>query len=290
VDHRFDLSAYPVLTDNYAPVEYLTAKVLERAFGATKAIDGDEMLADVVQQQRYGARIPGSVGHEKEKDFLSAEMKLLAQDVEFQTWKQAGAPGQDAQLTNIVAHFFTSAKRRVLFAARYDSHSPSSSGDASGAAILIELARAFGDLNVPPSVGIDMVFLDGGGAPKGSGVIEPSAGATYFAQHLGDLYSDEKPVAAIVLDGLCRSGMRVRKDPASVASAGDQVTAFWNAAQRASREMFADAPGPQLNGDQIPLIEAGISTVFLTDGETPPECSARTLETVGQSLMNYVVP
>jgi spermidine synthase len=293
VEHRFDLSAYPVLTDNYAPVEYLTAKVLERAFGATKAIDGDEMLADVAQQQRYGTRIPGSVEHEKEKDFLSAEMKLLAQDVKFQTWKQAGAAGQSAELTNIVAHFFTSAKRRVLFATRYDSHSRSSAEEVSGAAILIELARAFGDLNVPPSVGIDMAFFDGAGAEKASGIVQPSVGSAYFAQHLGDLYSDQKPVAAIVLDGLCRSGIRVRKDPASVASSGDQVSAFWNAAQHASREMFADVPGPQVNGDQIPLIQAGIPSVFLADAGTSDataECSARTLETVGQSLMNYVVP
>ncbi len=31
VSHRFELSPYPVLTDNFAPVEYLTAQVLQRA-------------------------------------------------------------------------------------------------------------------------------------------------------------------------------------------------------------------------------------------------------------------
>jgi spermidine synthase len=298
VNRRFDLSPYPVLTDNYAPVEYLTAHVLERAFGTTKAVDGEEMLADVAQQQRYGARVAGAPGHEKEKEFLSAEMNLLAQDVELQTWKPDGVGG--ATFTNIVGHFFMSAKQRVVLAARYDSRG-GSAADAAGAAVLVELARAFGDLNVPPRVGIDMVFFDGDAVTPagtgGSGTIQPSVGAAYFAAHLSDLYAGEKPVAAIVLDGLCRADLHVRKDPLSVMRAAEQVGKFWNAGQRANRNMFPDATGPDVIGDQALLIQAGIPTVFLADADRisgaagePRECSARTLETVGASLMNYVVP
>jgi spermidine synthase len=295
VNRRFDLSPYPVLTDNYSPVEYLTAQVLERAFGTTKAIDGEEMLADVAQQQRYGARVAGAPGHQKEKEFLSAEMNLLAQDVEFQNWKPAAENGES---TNIVAHFFASAKRRVLLATRYDSRGRSSAADAAGVAVLAELARAFGDLNVPPSVGIDMVFLDGSDAAPssspGSGDAQPSAGSIYFAQHLRDLYGDEKPVAAIVLDGVCRPGAIIRKDHYSVAHAAEQVEAVWSAARRASRDMFPDATAPQVNGDQMPLIEVGIPSVLLAEeskGQTADaECSARTLEDVGLALLNYLAP
>src|SRR3990167_8318156 len=53
---RFDLSPYPILTDNYSPVEYLTAKVLQRTFREKPFIDGNEMLAVIGQQLSYGPR------------------------------------------------------------------------------------------------------------------------------------------------------------------------------------------------------------------------------------------
>src|SRR5665213_1211573 len=42
VSHRFDLSPYPILTDNFSPVEYLTAEVLRRAFSQPRTVDGNE--------------------------------------------------------------------------------------------------------------------------------------------------------------------------------------------------------------------------------------------------------
>jgi spermidine synthase len=292
VGGRFDLSAYPVLTDDFAPVEFLTAQVLRRSFDAPKLIDGEEMLADAAQQARYGQRDAGSLGHEKLMKFLSAEMKLLAQDVELQDWRTDGEGGQTYDLTNIVGHFFSSAKQRVVFATR--------ATDASSAAVLIELARAFGDTNVPPNVGIDLVFFDNTpAAENGRSTAEVSAGSLYFAQHLSDFYSANKPVAAIVLDAVCREDLRVLRQQLQAPNGIDQVQAFWAAAERASSKIFPDAVGPVMQGDQTPLMEAGIPSVLLadsrnkrigneTDGLTG--CNAPVLEKVGQALMNYVLP
>ena len=59
VDARFELSSYPVLTDNFSPVEYLTARVLRRAFDEPAEADGEEMRAVADQLRRYGPSVPG---------------------------------------------------------------------------------------------------------------------------------------------------------------------------------------------------------------------------------------
>jgi hypothetical protein len=139
VDKRFELSSYPVLTDDFSPVEYLTARVLRRAFDEPVEVDGEEMRAVADQLRRYGPIAPGTPGHMKIRDFLTAEMGGIAQEV-------TPAP------TSITASFFMSETRREVLAARYD--------DVEAVAMLVELARSLIYAPVPPSVGVDMVFFD----------------------------------------------------------------------------------------------------------------------------------
>jgi len=304
VGRRFELSPYPVLTDNFSPVEFLTAQVLRRAFADSKPVDGAEMAADVAQQVRYGPRDLGTPGQEKVREFLLAEMKLLAQDVKTQTWTYAGPDGNTHGLVNIIGRFYT-ADRRVVLAAHYgtgrsagtDGTGPNPGAkDGSGVAVLLELARAFGDSNVPPGVGIDIVFLDGAGGDSPSANGE-QLGARYFAQHLSDIYSDHKPVAAIVLDAVCHRNLRVQREQSSMRNSAAQVEAFWRVGQGVDRSVFSDEPGPEIDDDQTPLIRAGIPSVLIVDSEYPHfaaggdasgKCNAQSLETIGQSVMNYI--
>jgi spermidine synthase len=305
VERRFDLSPYPILTDNFSPVEFLTAKLLRRAFAPEKLIDSDEMLADVAQQERYGPRYPGAEGHAKEREFLLAEMKLLAQDVKTQTWQGSAPDGQSYERTNIISRFYT-APRRIVLATHYGSRllHPGKTdfpgaGDSSGASVLVELARSFADLNVPPAVGIDIVFFDGAGADKEDSHRAGSnlSGSNYFANHLRELYGDNKPALAIVLDNVCRKNLRILKEQSSSSTAAAQVQALWNVARRFDQNVFQDRVGPPIDDDQEPLAQAGIPTVLLIDSEYPRfdgaenlrrECSSRSLEAIGQALMQYV--
>jgi spermidine synthase len=307
VERRFDLSPYPILTDNFSPIEFLTAKVLQRAFAPEKLIDGDEMLADVAQQERYGPRYPGAEGHAKEREFLAAEMKLLAQDVKIQTWHSSAPDGQSYDRANIISRFYT-APRRIVLATHYGS-SPllrpdqtdfPGAGDSSGTSVLVELARSFADLNVPPVVGIDIVFFDGAGADKEDRHRADSdlSGSNYFANHLRELYGDNKPALAIVLDNVCRKNLRILKEQSSSRTAAAQVHALWKVARRFDPNVFQDRIGPPIDDDQEPLTQAGIPTVLLIDSEyprfdgaenpPPRECSSRSLEAIGQALIQYV--
>ncbi len=152
VERRFELSSYPVLTDEFSPVEYLTARVLGRAFDDPTDIDGDEMAAVRAQLLRYGPRGTGSPGYARVRGFLEAEMGGIAQEL-------------TTEPSRVTAQFFMSEEHRAVLAARSD--------DAAAVALLVELARSLIASPVPPRVGVDIVFFDqGSDPPPGATVVQ----------------------------------------------------------------------------------------------------------------------
>lgn len=156
VARRFELSSYPVLTDDFSPVEYLTARVLERAFDAPTEIDGDEMRAVARQLTRYGPRGPNTPGRRKVRDFLAAELEGLSPEVSV-------TPG------SVAAGLFLSEETRTVLAAPID--------DAAAVAMLVELTRSLIFSPRPPARGVDVVFFD-----RDAG---PPASATFVANPCG---------------------------------------------------------------------------------------------------------
>lgn len=197
IDRRYELSAYPVLTDSYAPVEYLTARVLARSLAPSLTVNGDEMLAVVSQQLRYGSRSPGSPGYERVRDFLLAELHVLAQEVETQAFDRAGADGKTSGRTNIIGRLHDAEMRRVIVAAYYTG--ATGAAGPGGPAVLLELARALIAMPTAPRVGVDIVLLDAGGGD-------------WFVDHLRDLYGTEEPVSALVVDRACGGDIEVLDD------------------------------------------------------------------------------
>jgi hypothetical protein len=150
VDRRFELSPYAVLTDDFSPVEYLTARVLRRAFDEPAEVDGDEMRAVAHQLLRYGAAGPGAPGRAQVRDFLRAELAVLTEDVTVED-------------TRITASLFASETRRAVLAARTD--------DAVAVAVLVELARSLVFSPMPPPVGVDIVFFEPPAAPPAAATV-----------------------------------------------------------------------------------------------------------------------
>lgn len=156
VDRRFELSPYPVLTDDFSPVEYLTARVLGRAFHEPRDFDGDETVAVEAQLRRYEMQPGGAPRHDRVRDFVEAEMAGLSQEL-------TGEPGQ------LTARFFTSEDHRRVLGARID--------DPAAVALLVELARGLIMSPVPPRLGVDLVFLEPGTTPpQGATVVDHPCG------------------------------------------------------------------------------------------------------------------
>lgn len=310
---RFEFSKYPILTDNYSPVEYLTAGVLKRSFIEQNLIDGNEILALIDQQLRYGPRYLSASGHEKVQKFIIAEMNALTQETKIQKWQHTSPDGQKHELTNIIGRFSPTKENRIILSTHYDSKKfadkdvqkrdqpvPGANDSASGVAVLLDLARILANSHRTPGVGVDIVFFDGEEGEENQGKDYTNwkpLGSTYFAEHLSDIYGNNKPSSGVVLDMVCDKDLGISKDGASVKNAPLQTAAFWKVARKIDSNVFRDQVGLEFRDDHTPLNQAGIPSLLVIDFEYPPfhttndtkdKCSAKSLETIASAVLNYV--
>lgn len=310
---RFDLSQYPILTDNYSPVEHLTSKVLDRTFNKRVGFDGAEILETIKQQLNYGPRYPTGSGHAPTQDFLIAEMNSLTSDVKVQTWQHIESGGETYQLKNIIARFNPEKKNRIILATHYDSlktsfkdisnqqiPSPGANNSASGTAVLVEIARHFSNSSVLPNTGVDIVFFDAeeGDENQGGDFSKwKPLGSTYFAQHINDIYPNAKPTGAIVIDMVCKKDLKILKEPASFRNAPKLSEEFWKSAQHLNSSIFRNDFQDEMLDDHTPLNEIGIPSMLLIDydykyyatpKDTIDKCSAESVETIADSIWNYI--
>lgn len=310
---RYDLSPYPVLTDNYSPVEYLTAKILQRTFKGEPSVNGKEMLAIIDQQLRYGPRYMGSSGHESVQKFLAAEMREQTDEVLTQSWDYKASDGSTHKMMNIIGRLYPTQERRIVLATHYDSKKiadkdpddknqpvPGANDSASGVSVLVELARILKNSNLAPNVGVDIVFFDGeeGDADQGGDYSDwKPLGSVYFAEHLSEVYGNNKPSSALVLDMVCDKDLKIHKEQSSVKDAKAQVDSFWSIAQKLNSEVFRNEVGQIIKDDHTSLNQVGIPSFLLIDIDYPPyhttydtidKCSAESLEVVAQAVFEYV--
>ncbi len=311
--NRFELSPYPILTDNFAPVEYLTGKVLQKNTNKSSLFLGEEMLALIDQQLRYGPRYLGAKGHKKIQNFLEAEMKTLTQKVKIQTWDHTSKAGKKYTLKNIIAQLYPKKEKRIILGTHYDSKKlayndkkypnqpvPGANDSASGTAVLVELTRLLANSQEKPNIGIDIVFFDGEEGEINQGEDYSNwkpLGSTYFAKNLDILYKNKKPESAIILDMICDKDLKIPKEASSVKDASNQVENFWKIAQKINPDVFKNEIGQTIWDDHTPLNLAGIPSFLLIDYDYPyfhttedttDKCSAKSLKTVAQAIYNYL--
>jgi len=270
------------------------------------------MLAVIDQQLRYGPRHMGSPGHKNVQKFLMAEMQEQTNEVKTQSWDYKATDGNTYQLINIIGRLYPTQERRIILATHYDSKKfadkdwgrkdqsvPGANDSASGVAVLVELARILGNSHVIPNVGIDLIFFDGeeGDVNQGSDYSNwRPLGSTYFAEHLSEIYGNNKPISALVLDMVCGKDLKIYKEQSSVQRAKLQVDSFWSVAQKVNSEVFRNEVKQSVNDDHTPLNQAGVPSFLLIDfkypsyhttGDTLDKCSAKSLETVARAVLDY---
>ena len=181
VDRRYELSAYPVLTDSYAPVEYLTARVLARSLASPLDVNGEEIGAVADQQRRFGAA-GRAEARERIRAFLIAESQVIAQDVE--------APHGAAR--NVMARLDVDDANHVVVAAHYAG--PLASPEGTG--VVLEAMRSLIASPNPSRAGVDALFLD-------------ERGGASFAERMEDVYGSQVPSTIVIADDPCGGGIQM---------------------------------------------------------------------------------
>ncbi len=269
--------------------------------------DGDRAFAQLKAQTDFGPRNPNSPGHAKCLSFLVGEVNKLAENVTRQNFTHTGYDGETLKLTNVFCSFNSTASDRILFLAHWDTRPRAdqekdpakqrqpvlgANDGASGVAVLLELARLLKE--TPPSVGIDMLLVDGEDYGKERDLASYFLGARYFMKTKSPNY---KPRFAVLLDMVGDRDLQFPMEQNSMKYAPQIVELIWSTAEKLGITQFVNVPGEEISDDHIPLNNGGIPTVDIIDfqyahwhtlQDTPDKCSGESLEAVGKVMTHLI--
>jgi glutaminyl-peptide cyclotransferase len=270
--------------------------------------NGTTAFTYVERQMAFGPRIPNTPGHQKTGDWLLAELRARADTVVVQEFRQVTSKGVTLQLRNFLARFRPLATDRVLFVAHWDTRpvaekspnlaaqrmpTPGANDGASGVAVLLGVADAL--KAKAPTIGVDLLFVDGEDYGDFTDSTETLLGSRYFANHLPPGYTT---LFAVVFDMVGDKDLQILQEGYSVSGAPEVVQRVWRIAeQRGYGRVFVNRAGEALTDDHVPLQRVGIRAIDVIDFDFPyhhttedtiDKVSAESLQIVGDVAVALV--
>jgi glutaminyl-peptide cyclotransferase len=268
--------------------------------------DAVQAMSWVRFQVAAGPRVPGRPGHRLIAEWLERELKARADSVEVQAFTHVTAAGDTLALRNIIAHFRPTDPNRILYLTHWDTRPvaerdpdsskrnqpiPGANDGASGTALLLGVADAL--KQVPPAVGVDLLFVDGEdyGSFDADSLKDVLIGARYFARHLPAGY---RPLFAVLWDMVGGRDQQLFEEGYSLDRAPEVVERVWSTAEELHLgAMFRPLNGGYIIDDHVPLLEAGIRAIDVigyenyktwhhTLEDTPDKLSETSLAAVGR--------
>ncbi len=273
---------------------------------APSEFDGTEALRHVEAQLAFGPRISGTAEARRMGDWLDSLLRARADTVVVQAWDHATRRGDTLSLRNFIARFRPEDSRRILFLAHWDTRPtadgpasqntalpvPGANDGASGVAVLLGIAEALG--KAPPSVGVDLLFVDG----EDYGVFPDQdvlLGSTYYAR---SPVPGPKPLFAVLLDMVGDRDLQIYQEGNSMAGAREVVSLVWETARDLGHgNVFRSSTRHTLTDDHVPLLDAGFRAIDVIDfdypawhtpDDTADKVSARSLQVVGDVMMALI--
>ncbi len=280
--------------------------LLSCARPAKPVFDGNRAFVFLERQVALGPRNAGSPGWQAFQTLVKGLCDSLGVACRAQAFVYNDyLTGANVPMTNWIATINPKAGTRILVAAHYDCRPradrewdtslqgnpiPGANDGASGVAVLMHLMELM-QAN-PPGIGVDLVFFDGEDYGLSGRADQYSLGSSYFAMHL-----DRKYKFGLLLDMIGDRDLKIYREEGSELHAKAIVDKVWQAAARRGARAFVDTVGSLVIDDHLPLLAAGIPTVDIIDfdypswhtlQDTPDKCSAASLETVGQVIVDVI--
>ena len=290
------MKKYPLLSGLFSIMILLTsacqAKTASQA--APKQFDAERAYQDVINQMAFGARIPDSSAHQSCVDYISSELSKAGWQVDVQTTTY-----EDHHVQNIIARR-GNADKPIILGAHYDSRMladqdpdlslraqpvPGANDGASGAAVLLEIARV-----IPESDhNVWLVFFDSedqGDIPGWRWIL----GSTVFANSL-----KLTPAAVVVIDMIGDADLNIYREQSSDTTLKDQI--WQTASDLGYSDQFINKEKFNMLDDHTPFLEKGIPAVDIIDfdypywhttSDTADKVSPQSLEVVGKTLLTWI--
>ena len=285
--------------------------------------DADSAYAHVARQVAFGPRVPGSDAHVACGAYIVDRLKAYGADtVQVHRASVTTFEGKTIPMANIIASYNPQASRRILLAAHYDSRPvadqdpdpanhdrpiPGANDGASGAGVLLEIARNLGSTR--PDVGVDLAFLDcedGGSSDPAIADGGWCLGSRKWMESDKAYSPATRPDFGILLDMVGGRGARFLYEYFSINEAPAPTVKVWNEARALGfGDVFVPETGGAVNDDHVPLILAGIPTTDIIEcnnpvtGSFPPywhtmaddmtNIDPATLGAVGTTVLNVVL-
>lgn len=273
---------------------------------AVPDFNGDNAYVHIVNQCDLGPRNPGSDGIELARNYIIATLSALDAEISQQHFtgvvRQDSIPG-----VNIIASFYPQMSRRILLGAHYDTrpwadkeedpalhNTPILGGNdgASGVAVLLEIARVLAE-KAPQQFGVDLVFFDLEDSGNYGDNFSWCQGSQYFAENI-PLPTPEK---AIVVDMIGDADQTIYMDYFSYHNCPILVKEVWETAHELGFSSFSSTIKQAIYDDHYPLIQKGMNAIVIIDfdypvwhtlADTPEQCSAESLDAMGETLLHII--
>lgn len=245
------------------------------------APDGARALERVRRQLAFGPRVPGTPAHAAMRAWLAAELERLGGRLERQAFLDTVA-GTSWPLENLIGRWGPAGGRRIALLAHFDSRPwadqdpdparrlepvAGANDGASGVAVLLEIAELLHAR--APSVGVELVFVDGEDFGREARPEDYCRGSRHYARRLPPAGSPGRPSAAFVFDLVGDRDLGIWDEGHSALQATNLVSLVHEAARATAARHFHAGVRHTVVDDHVPLLEAGIPAVDIIDFDYP---------------------
>jgi len=274
-------------------VEAPTPSALRTPTAAPRVFDGSRAIDLVRAQLEFGPRVPGSAAHERAGEWILDELRARGWQADLHLGDYYGTPIRNiwarrgAGPAILIGAHWDSRRRADRDPEHFDDPVPGANDGASGAAVLLELART-----LELDWGARQVWLvffdaeDNGGLDGWEWIV----GSTVFAAALSKAEVADLQ-AVVVVDMVGDPDQRLPLEANSNPSLQEAIWA--QAATLGYDEYFLREPGTAILDDHLPFRALGLPVVDIIDIDYPfwhttddtlDKMSAASLERVGRTL------
>ena len=263
-------------------------------------------------QVAMGPRAHGSAGHAKLRGYLADHLRACGAEVRVQEFRHRGAEDAEPRpFWNVMGRFNPDASSWVMLATHYDTRlwadedpDPAvrarpiegANDGASGTAVLLEIATVLKD--IPPGIGVEIVFFDGEDYGRNQRFEDYFLGSTALAREWGAHFGESRPECLVVLDMVGDADLAFRRETKSQAKSPWVNDLLWATGAARGVKAFAVPGESPIFDDQDAFLEMGIPAALLIDyeypwwhhqGDTADKCSPESLAATGRVVLAAMI-
>ena len=296
---------------------YIYILIIGLCLAVDKQFNSSRAYSYVLEQCEFGARYPGSEGHQKCKDFLFNELSKYCDEtiLDMHIIKDPLALNNSnsnmldsVKVYNIFGRINPDKDKRILLIAHWDTRrfadkDPNiknhkepvlgANDGASGVAVILTLLNHFNKNNIN-NIGIDVLFADAEDMGLYGDADTWAIGSKLFSRN----YPNPLPEFAICVDMVADKDLEIKMERYSYQMAPNLMNHIWNLSYMMGYDAFKWELGPAIIDDHLSFsTETKIPSINLIDldydhwhttHDTPYNISQYSLEIVGNVLMSFL--